>query len=82
MTLPSGVRRKNMAIWRELRPMVNRADWTFKGNRKDLALYYYLCRVHSKGCDDCLDRANRIREGKAIPDDNPIQKDLERLGLA
>jgi len=81
MTLPSGVRRKHQAIWRELRPFIRRSDNT---KLSDAPQVLALIKEHRASCTDCTERANNIRTGKAIqpdPESNEIKQELERMGL-
>jgi len=76
MTLPSGIRKKHLKIWRELRPFVKRSDNSLLHSKEDAAHVLILVNQHHASCDECIDRANNIRTAKAIPPDNTIVNEL------
>lgn len=81
MKLPSGIRKKHMKIWRELRPFIRRSDNELIHKPEDAVHVLSLIDKHEESIAKCLNRANNIRAAKNIAPDNPIEIELKEMGL-
>lgn len=81
MQLPSGIRKKHMKIWRELRPFIRRSDNKCINKPEDAVHVMSLINAHKESMDECLNRANNIRTAKNIKPDNPVEIELKEIGL-